>query len=331
MRLIRLSVSVFLFCGLIILGSSRVFAEEHPQFDIAKINVAIATGLAEFGKKSTEVDSLEYSFDPEQTDINNDQYVLNLSFSMPKTAWSNEGLEVAGTLGFSTDLADASMKGFTVSFDVNYRTDALAAIKYKVSRMTQCSQSYKSEGIMGVLLDRHLEYANRINEVDSIEGLYELMQEKISDHKSDIESYSMALERVTSSKTLQESADVAQVASLLNREILKTQKILDYIVGIQIERTEDGFILRTPANTECPIMGTTGLQVGVTGSSIRLVGDFELKMGKSIYRAKKPILLEVLRGLENGESFASKFVELDAAAFVEMVSNLMGEAEVPQG
>ena len=59
-------------------------------------------------------------------------------------------------------------------------------------------------------------------------------------------------------------------------------------------------------------------------SKSKLISAY-VKFGKSLYAATRPILVEVIQGLERGDEFAMKLVKLDAQAFANFMAQMTAE------
>ncbi|MEZ4743831.1 MAG: hypothetical protein R3B45_15530 [Bdellovibrionota bacterium] len=319
------------FCATFIICSWQNYAiAETNAFDFEKINASLSLALEEFSAQSDAIESFQYSFNAEHTNIDQDRYFLDLSLALPKAPWSEGRLDADGSLGFYTDIASTSEPGFTVAIDATYKTDALAMLKYKVINISQCNLNPRANNIMGILWKRHCEYVAKLVKINSVDALYDLLKEKLATHKADVIAYKKELKKALNQLAGQHSDKSNKVSALLSGELAKTKGVLKFISGVILKPTKQGFKIKAPAFDGCPILGSTGLQLSVTPHKVHIAGDLHVKFGKSLYAASRPVILEILRGLENNDPFALKFIKLDAEVFTNLVTNMLDHAQGQQ-
>jgi len=320
-----LLLAAFVACG----GAQARASVVTDTFDIAKINDSLRTALTEFSSTPTSVTSLMYSLDPEGTDISQDRYLFDVQLNLARTPWSDGQLEASGSFALQTSLADQSEKGFALAVDANYRTDALAMLKYKMTKTAHCDVAKKGAGIMNILWQRHCDYVAKLPEVTSIAQLRDLLAAMIAAHKADVASYIQSLQ-VTQTQLSQNGATYSsQIGNLLSHQATVAQHVLGFLNGVVLQSTKDGFVLDTPAFSGCPILGSSGVRFTVSPDAVAVKGTVQLKFGKTLYAAEKPVIAQVLHGLERGDRDAIQLVKWKAQAFSNLITNAIN-APQPQ-
>lgn len=297
-------------------------AKLENAIDFTKVNATLKSALEDFSSKSDAIDTFVYSFDAEQTNVDQDKYQLDFKLVLPQTPWGKQ-LDAAGKISMQTNLADAKEKGLTFGVDGVYQTDALAMLKYKVTKISKCDEKKEIQGVYGILVNRHCEYVAKLSEITTVNQLHDMLVEKIAAHKADVTAYIASLDKgLTSDQSL---ADNVVVSTLISAEKTKAEKVLKFLDGIVLQQTKTGFSIEMPANDDCPILGLNGFKLEVSNDKVHAVGSIHLKFGKKLYQAAKPVFIEFLHGLENGEEFAIKHVQMDAEVLANLIANMLNE------
>ena len=319
-----LLLAAFVACG----GAQARASVATDTFDLTKINDSLRTALTEFSSAPTSISSLMYSLDPAGTDISQDRYLFDVKLDLSRTPWSDGQLNASGTFALQTDLADQNEKGFSLAIDANYQTDALAMLKYKMTKTSHCDAPKKGAGIMNILWQRHCDYVAKLPEVTTIAQLQDLLAAMIAAHKADVTSYVHSLQ-LAQTQLSQNGVVASQVGSLLSHQATIAQHALDFLNGVVLQGTKDGFILDTPAFSGCPLLGSSGVRFTVSPDAVAVKGAVHLKFGKVLYTAEKPVLAEVLHGLERGDRDAIQLVKWKAQVFSDLITNAIN-APQPQ-
>jgi hypothetical protein len=292
------------------------------SFDFDKINASLTTALSTFSATNDAIDSLMYQLDPIGTDVANDRYLFDVSLQLSRTPWSDDQLKAEGTFGISTDLQDPNEPGLNFSVKAVFQTDALAMLKYKITKISHCDAPEKSAGIMGILWRRHCEYVARLPQIETVSDLHDLLAEKIAVHQSDVRAYIASLNEALSQMAEQKSGNT-EIEKLLQAQIKASDGALTFLNGIILTESKYGFTLEAPAFSGCPILGSSGMSLAVSPTTLAIKGAVHLNFGKSLYAAAKPVVVEVLHGLERGDEVAMKLVQLDAEIFANMIQNVL--------
>ncbi len=298
-------------------------------WDLGAINASLRTALEEFSSRNDTIERLSYSLNSEETDINADRFAFDVELALAKTPWSDQRLDATGHLILSTNLADKSERGFTLSVQgAVEHADILAMLKYRMKRLSACDRERTIDGAAGMLWKRHCAHMAETLEVTTIEALYEHLSEKFASHRTEVATYLQTLKAELADRdTVQQVADEDVVAELLRVHIARAESLQAFLNNVELTRTETGFALSLPAFDECPYLGSTGFRIDVTQESANLAGDLHIKMGKSLYAASRPMLHEILRGLESGDATAMKLVQMDAQKFAGWLALQMDSDE----
>lgn len=307
MRLQNFYRNATLFLAAATLNPVVALADEPIDFE--KVNATIEKTLSERLPKSDVITNFSYAFDAEETDLSKDHYKLSVVMDLSKTAWAETELKAVSTLTFDANMEDKEDKGFSVAFNNTYTTDALAMLKHAVPMLSNCAMEMGKSGVAGILRSRHCEYVEKLADIASIDDLRVMLEEKLAAHKADLISYQSEL---NSSLAKVAPETESQLSALISEQLEKAESTLEFIEGVQISGEPGELVIQSPEIKKCPILDSTGMDLEATENSLKLAGKIHLKFGKAFYSASRDIISEVMRGLENDEEFAKKFVELDA-------------------
>ena len=313
----------FTLSSLMLLGAAAsAAADSSPRpLDFEKINASLRTALGEFSAQSSVVENFSYQIDPKGTNIEQNRYAFAVQLKLAKTPWSSQGLAASGTLTFNADPAAQKGAGVELSVDGVYETDALALLKYKLGRATNCARASDRGGVKGILLQRHCEFVTRVQDVNSIDSLFEFLEAKTKAHRADLSAFKDQLN--ASIKRLQSRHTNDPVVTFLRAEAAVAQEALKAAEGVALSRTEDGgFSVAAPRYSGCPFLTYNGMNLVVSQNRVSLKGSLELPFGRKLYAAHRPVMLEVLKGLEVQDEVAMKIVKLDALAFINLMEEL---------
>lgn len=301
------------------LGSIQSLADTtEVQFDFERINASISKALTEYSATTQGSSSLMYSLDPQLTDVEKDQYQFNIRLDLAKAPGTNSPLSAIGTMGIKTDRSDPSERGLTLSFDTTFKTDVLPMLVKKITASSHCDAVEKSHGIVQIFWSRHCEYVARLPEVKTIDGLYDLLMLKTATHKADFAAYHVSLESALALEELKPE-EAKNVRALLKNELKRTDAFINFANGVIVNKTETGFILDVPTFAECPLMSLNGMHIVVNPTDLSVKGEVHLQFGKSLYAAARPVIVDVLRGLEAGDPAAIKLVKYDAEIHTNLI------------
>ena len=296
-----------LFLATLTLTPLVALADE--PIDFGKVNATIEKILSESLAKSEVITNFNYAFDTEETDLSKDLIKLSIEMSLSKSSWAEKELKVESTLTFDANMEIEEGRGVSVSFDNTYSTDALAMLKHAVPKLSNCTTKIDKSGVAGILRTRHCEYVEKLKEINSIDDLKVMLEEKLAAHQADLTDYQSELS-ASQAKVAFESD--SNLSVLISKQLQKAESTLKFIDGVQITGEAGELIIQSPEIKECPILDSKGMNLHATENSLKLHGKVHLKFGKTLYLASKDIISEVLRGLQNDEEFAKKMVELDA-------------------
>lgn len=322
--LISLSPTILICGSLVSLSASAIESSENLDFE--KINASIASALSEIDRSGGPIEKFHYSINQEGTNVDEDTYSLDVELIISSTPWGGR-LESNGTIEFSANLGDDNDKGLSLGVDAQLNTDTLAFLKYEAKKLSKCDKLKETGDLKEVLWKRHCEYVNKLPSVHSVSDLYQFLEEKISHHRTDVENYLASLQ--TELNALESSQHVAlqSAQNLLKLEIDKTESTLRFVQEVELVPTKVGFKIKAPETSECPILALDGFSLEVSPDTLNMKGSIHLKFGKSLYTAARPVLLDILKGLQNGEAYALKFVQLDAEIFTNFLKNDLALAE----
>ena len=313
------SASLSLFAG------SAFSAPAPTPLDFEKVNASIKIGLMKYSAETNGNVNLMYALDPAGTNIDKDQYAFKAQLRLAKTSWSNGSLDAVGNFSIKTDLANAEERGFTVAMDTKYTTDAVSMLVAEATAMSPCGDIKQTHGVARVVLQRHCEYVGRLAKITAVDDLQTLLLQKVAAHKQDLAGYIASLQAALAQQPNQQP-DQVLVRDLLSSELDKSQKISTFLTSVKISKTDNGFVLDVPEFQDCPILAINGLRIAVEPNSIAAKGSIHFKFGKSLYAAARPVVLDVLRGLENGDEASIKIVKYDAALYTNLLTSTMSRA-----
>lgn len=318
--------SPFLSALLLLAPSSftQAFGEEARQpeatVDYTKVNAAIDTALSEYLAGNTTFSVLKASIDAAKTDIAADTYGLNLQVTLPKPSYADQDLQIDAKLGFQSNLKDSSNQAIDLSVDATIKTDVLALLKLVVPALSRCDQAAKSDGAAGVVWARHCELIEQLPAITSIEELRGFLQNKLETHRSDLKAYRMGL-----GVALQQLRSRLSPMSLVAQRTLKQQKnkaqqVLKFFEQITIKGKGQSLSVQAPAYSGSPFISLLCMKLQINAQELVIKDKMSVDFGKIFYGATKPLLKDLLEGLEQNSETARDVIKAKAQIFGNLFS-----------
>lgn len=287
-------------------------AEEPSSYDFTKINQSITSALQELTAESKSINSVEYSFLPEKTDVDAGRFTINYAMDLAEAAWSEDGVRSSGEFSYTIPVDDGN-PSFEVDMTVD--TDALALLKQKMQKKRACKSLDSMAGLERVLLSRHCELVAKLADVSSIAELHQFVKDKLAGHREDVSQYHTAI-----SEHVSTHSPAAEVRALLDHEISKAEDALDFLDKVVIKETTEGFHMSAPAFDKCPPFASQGLELDIAPKRIMAKGELTLKWLGRLYQAAMPTVKKILKALESNEGYAEKFVQFDIELLVDLLA-----------
>jgi hypothetical protein len=119
---------------------------------------------------------------------------------------------------------------------------------------------------------------------------------------------------------------VAVVSSDLASDALQAQlsEVGRYLEGaskVQLTRTRDGVSLVIPDFPVLGILDMKGLSLDFSPAKMRAVGNLSVQLGRNIYEAIKPEILQILKDLEGDQDYVKQLIQMETRFWLRLMED----------
>ncbi len=292
---------------------------DEETLDFAKINSNIAGVVAETIKGSAVIKSLDYSIDPETTDLAKDSYQVNKKSVLENVHWAKGRIETESAMKLTfkhkaVGLQDESrVHGrkleATLGGKMAVKGDALAMLKLMTSdKARECSGELPQEseispsGLEAISAKHHCRMYAAVAKAEDIAAIETAMQKFVGDMRESlqvfIKSATPAVERANDKILREEGLKL----------IASAQEKVDTLTGVSFVSSLDGFEMKIPSMRLPKGYKLNELELILRKDFASVKGELAFKLSERIYNAYKPEVARMLKGIEEGREYGLEHI-----------------------
>ena len=295
---------------------SAVLRADPPtsdQFDFDKINSSIKAAMDPVVATSAIFSKFTYVIDPELTDLAQDQYSVDMEI-IGKEPWSDQNFTTHTklTLGYDPEVDSESLN---LAYDLDVSTDTLALIRHHAAKSEVCDVKSKAIGALRVTLTEDCKTLPRLENVQSFDELFAIFRDHIDSVKISMANYQAELTKAVAVV----SSDLASDA--LQAQLSEVGRYLEGASKVQLTRTSDGVSLVIPDFPVLGILDMKGLSLDFSPAKMRAVGNLSVQLGRNIYEAIKPEILQILKDLEGDQDYVKQLIQMETRFWLRLMED----------
>jgi len=302
-------------------GASAVLLADPPvtgDLDFQRINAAIKEAMDPIVAESELISKFTYAIDSSHTDLDKNLYGVDMQVE-GKEPWSDESFASNIKLILQHDEAASKLDAFT---NLEVSTDTLAFVRHHAQKSKVCDMEPKASGAIRVALSEDCKILPRLSNVKSFDELHQILSDHIENAKATMTLYETDLKKAL------EIVQSEEAKQSLGAQVAESQSYLKGASEVKLTRTVDGVKLEVG---EFPVLGHLDLKnmsIDFSPAKIHATGEGSTTLCSKMYRAAKPELLRILRGLERGEEFAGKLTQMETRFWLRLMeSHISGQQD----
>lgn len=294
-------------------------ASEDLALDFAKINSNMAAVVAETIRGSNVIKSLDYSIDPEVTDLARDSYQVNKKAVLENVHWAMGRIETESSmrLHFKRKAPDAQDESrvhgrkldATLGGKMAVKGDTLAMLKLMtLDKARECSGELRREieaspsGLEAISAKHHCAMYAAVASAADITVVENAMRKFVDDMRESLQVFVKG-----AGPSVEHAND-----KILREEGLKliasAQEKLDTLAAVKFESRHDGFAMKVPAMHLMRGCKIKDLELIVREDFASVQGALAFKLSERLYDAYKPEIAHMLKGIEEGREFGLEHI-----------------------
>jgi hypothetical protein len=290
------------------------------DFDFSKINRSITDAMDSVITTSDIFSKFHYVIDPEETSLSQDRYGVTLDI-VGKAPWSDTNFGVSTKLIFDY-ISSVDTPYVEVAYDSGISIDTLAMIRHHASRCKVCELQSKTTGVLRVSMSEDCKILLRLSNVQTMDELFAIFSDHIDSSKLALDSYKSELiqaQKVLSQGVTQQSLQV---------QLEEVDRYISAASKVRLDKAAEGVRLSIPEIPFSGIIDVQDLVMNFSKESVNTSGQLTVHSIGGIYRAMKPEIVQMLRDLEDGESYMTYLLQIKTRFWLRVLSDhISGEIE----